>query len=394
MMRSSARIRRPILALCRAGKPALLEAYEDVHHRLLACRQSLCHAFKTRVYAGSSPFRDGNSRGCSTLQSPSKMEFRSYRTWTRTLVKNWPEMLATNSSRSPSLPFRLPEGRCHGGWRCFAVQSEGQAAPCSSDADGNVVGVRLEVYQVPELEQMLQEESQEPSPDPIKIAMINLRLGQEYDVQGADPDKVLGFASKALSLFEEADKDSVEVGMCLHLMSAGSLKMGKHDLSLSYLDRALQILETKDSSEFSTLKFAVHFLSGDVLTAKGMFGEALSKYCTGISLQETVLGLGHLHLGNTYKQLAQAYAQVMQFNEAISYASKALEIHVKHLGRGTMEEAADCRLLSSLYSATEDYAKALEYQMRVRDIVKKSKHLQDDGFVDLATSDLQINLGR
>lgn len=113
----------------------------------------------------------------------------------------------------------------------------------------------------------------------------------------------------------------------------------------------------------------------------------------------------YLSLVNTYPntklivpsasdQVAEAFTQVMLFDEAKALLEKALEAHIKIHGEHSMDEAIDRRLLSVIYSGLEEYEKALEEQQTVRSILNEKNLGSEALFVEIAIADTQVTLGR
>jgi tetratricopeptide (TPR) repeat protein len=158
------------------------------------------------------------------------------------------------------------------------------------------------------LKQMLQELETSGDPNDARIAIIALRLGQEYESAGERPELFLSHGEQARKIFEScAPRFSAETAMCHHLIASAFHRMGQHDKSLESLNQALELLKDKEGKDYDPVKFAVHFLLGDTLAAFGKHEEALHHYCVGLSVQETVLDPGHPQLATNYRQVSLAF---------------------------------------------------------------------------------------
>jgi tetratricopeptide (TPR) repeat protein len=245
------------------------------------------------------------------------------------------------------------------------------------------------------LEEMLRHLQADAHPQDPRIASVALRLGQEYDSSGESPDKVLRYGQQALQVLKTSSiSDPLETAMCYHLIASAHNKLGHHDVSLANLKHALRIIEKHEGPEYGPVMFAVHFLLGDTFAALGKHDESLHHYSKGLSVQETFLEPGHPHLASSYRQVGEAFTQVMRFDDAKTLAKKALESHLKIPGEGSIEEAIDRRLLSVIYSGLEDHEKALEEQLLVRKILKERNIGSETVFVEISTADTQITLGK
>ncbi|KAG0557008.1 hypothetical protein KC19_11G095000 [Ceratodon purpureus] len=253
---------------------------------------------------------------------------------------------------------------------------------------------REEPVSVENIQEMLKELQSVADPKDPRIAIVSLRLGQEYEARGEDPKTFLKLGEQALSIFTIAGEFSVEVGMCHHLIALAHHRLGQQELSLENLNKAQVVLKDKEGKESAPVKFAIQFLMGDTLAALGKHEDALQHYVEGLAVQETILEKGHPQLANNYRQVGEAFTQVMLFYGARYLVEKALEIHVKANGKNSIEEAIDRRLLSVIYSGLEEHEKALEEQLAVKSILNEKNLGSEARFVEIAIADTQVTLGR
>ncbi|KAJ7562976.1 hypothetical protein O6H91_03G091300 [Diphasiastrum complanatum] len=267
----------------------------------------------------------------------------------------------------------------------------------SSDSKGDGFKiVEKERLTVPELEGFLKHMEAAFAADDPRIGVISLRLGQEHDLHAGSPHKILAYANRALKILGKGSKDTIEVGMCLHLIGSAYYKMGKYDTCLANLSRALQIISAKEEEgqDCRALKFAVHFLLGDTMTATGKHDDALGTYTLGLSIQEELLESGHPQLAYNCRRVAEAFTQVVRFEEALPLCQKALQIHRGYHGDYSMEEASDRRLLAVIYRGLEDHEKALREHKLVKDILTSKGKTREVDMVDIAIADSYISLQR
>lgn len=149
--------------------------------------------------------------------------------------------------------------------------------------------------------------------DDKRLGLACLRMGQEFESAGKDPETVLAYAKRALRIFETDAKDSVMIAMGLHLMGTVHYSLKKFDESLGYLNRANKILEKleKEGTQFQTkpIAFAVQLLLGDAKTAMGRREEALINYTRSLALKEEVLEPDHPQLAVSCRQVPRHMLQ-------------------------------------------------------------------------------------
>eukprot|EP01018_Ginkgo_biloba_P034496 Gb_31274 [translate_table: standard] len=235
-------------------------------------------------------------------------------------------------------------------------------------------------------------------PEDKRLGMACLRIGQEFESAGKDPETILVYAKRALKIFEIDEKNTVVVAMALHLMGSVHCALKKFDESLSYLNRANRILEKleKEGTEFQVkpIMYAVQVLLGDTKTALGRREEALENYSQSLVLKEAVLEPDHPQLASSYRQVSEAFVAVLRFNEALPLCLKALDLHRKHLGDNSVEVATDRRLLGVIYSGLGEHKKALEENESAKRVLKKWGLTSDLVYAELDSANVQINLGK
>jgi len=160
-----------------------------------------------------------------------------------------------------------------------------------------------EPVSVESIQEMLKELQAVADPKDPRIAIISLRLGQEYEARGEDPKMFLKLGEQALSIFQTAGEFSLEIGMCHHLIALAHHRLGQQERSLENLDMALTLLKGKEGKESAPVKFAVQFLLGDTLSSLGKHEEALQHYVEGLAVQETILEESHPQLASNYRQV-------------------------------------------------------------------------------------------
>lgn len=153
------------------------------------------------------------------------------------------------------------------------------------------------------IQEMLKDLSAVADPKDPRIAIVSLRLGQEYEARGEDPKTFLKLGEQALSIFQTAGEFSLEIGMCYHLIALAQHRLGQQHLSLENLYLALSLLKDNEEKESAPVKFAVQFLLGDTLSSMGKHEEALQHYVAGLAVQETIMDESHPQLASNYRQV-------------------------------------------------------------------------------------------
>ncbi|GLJ42587.1 hypothetical protein SUGI_0882780 [Cryptomeria japonica] len=207
--------------------------------------------------------------------------------------------------------------------------------------------------------------------DDKRLGMACLRMGQELESAGENPETILAYANRALRNLEKDDNGSIALATFLYLLGSVHYALEKFDESLGYLNRAIGIFENEHSQfQNAPIVHDIQSLLGDVKTALGRREEALRNYIRSLELKEELLEPGHPQLASLSKKVAEAYVAVLNFKEALTLCLKALDIDRKHLGENSVEVATDHRLLAVIYAGLGEYEKALEQNETAKRVLK------------------------
>ncbi|KAL4191388.1 hypothetical protein AMTRI_Chr07g29670 [Amborella trichopoda] len=231
-----------------------------------------------------------------------------------------------------------------------------------------------------------------------RLGLSCLKVGQHLDSVGEDPETTLNYATRALEILEFDGKDSLLVAMALHLLGSVNYALKRFNDSLGYLNRANRILQELEleSCDFDIkpVSHAVQLLLGNVKTAMGRREEALVNLCNSLRIKESIFEPNSRELGVANREVAEAYAAVLRFKEALPLCLKALEIHNELLGQNSVEVAHDRRLLGVIYCGLEEHQKALEQNEMAQRVLKNWGLSSDVVEAEIDAANIQIALGK
>ncbi|WOK92774.1 hypothetical protein Cni_G01466 [Canna indica] len=221
--------------------------------------------------------------------------------------------------------------------------------------------------------------SLEASLDPAdkRLGLACLKVGQHLDSIGSeDHEEVLRFGLRALNILDADGGSRISVAMALHMAGSASYNLKRFNDSLGFLNRANRIISSLEADgsgcEFDVrpVSHAVQLQLANVMTAMGRREEALANLRRCLDLKVSILEPNSRELGIAHRDLAEAYAAVLNFKEALPLCWKALEIHLSQLGQNSVEVAHDRRLLGVIYTGLEEHEKALEQNQLSQKIMK------------------------
>ncbi|MBA0741614.1 hypothetical protein Gogos_014750 [Gossypium gossypioides] len=236
--------------------------------------------------------------------------------------------------------------------------------------------------------------------DERELGLASLKIGLKLDQEGEDPEKALSFADKALKALDQDGKPSILVAMALQLMGSVNYSLKRFNDSLGYLNRANKLLGRLEEERVASVEdirpvmHAVQLELGNVKTAMGRREEALGNLKKALEIKEITLEKDCKELGVAYRDLAEAYASVLNFKEALPFGLKALEIHRKELGNNSVEVAHDRRILGVIYTGMEEHEKALEQNELSQKILKNWGLSSELLRSEIDAANMQIALGK
>lgn len=236
--------------------------------------------------------------------------------------------------------------------------------------------------------------------DEKELGLSSLKLGLKLDQEGGDPEKTLAFASRALKALDKNDKPSLVVAMALQLMGSANYCLKRFNDSLGYLNRANRVLgrlEEEGSCSVEDIRPVLHAVQLELANVKNAMGrreEALGNLTKCLEIKEMTLDKDSKELGGAYRDLAEAYAAVLNFKEALPYCLKALETHMKQLGTNSVEVAHDRRLLGVIYTGLEEHQKALEQNQLSQKVLKNWGLSSELIRAEIDAANMQIALGK
>ncbi|KAL2622314.1 hypothetical protein R1flu_002519 [Riccia fluitans] len=223
-----------------------------------------------------------------------------------------------------------------------------------------------------------------------------LKLAKSYHAQGDNPAKAFQYVQRAIQCFEKSVdvKASLDLVVSLHILAALHCRMGQFDEAETALKRALEIPDPEAGMEHVLATFSGHMQLGDTLALMGKHQLSLTSYHAGLQLQKHALGELDPRVAETCRYVAEVHLQAMQFEEAGELCELALRIHQEKSTAGTVEEAADRRLMAMVCSGREDHEAALEHLVLSSTLLLANGLESDVAAVDATIGDALLALGR
>ena len=119
--------------------------------------------------------------------------------------------------------------------------------------------------------------------------------------------------------------------------------------------------EAEKAWRFNAIGQVYHYKIGD-------YDKALEYYFKALEIREKVLGKEHPSTANSYNNIGTVYSDMGDYDKALEYYFKDLAISEKVLGKEHPDTATSYNNIGTVYSDKGDYDKALEYLFMAKDI--------------------------
>ncbi|CAL0317271.1 unnamed protein product [Lupinus luteus] len=215
---------------------------------------------------------------------------------------------------------------------------------------------------------------------------------------GGNPRKALVLALRALKSFEMLNesngKPSLEMVMCLHVLATIYCNLGQYNEAIPILERSIDIPVLEDGQDHALAKFAGCMQLGDTYAMMGQIENSILFYTAGLGIQGQTLGETDLRFGETCRYVAEAHVQALQFDEAEKLCRTALDIHTENGSPGSLEEAADKRLMGLICESKGDYEASLEHYVLASMAMSANGQEFDVAMIDCSIGDAYLSLVR
>jgi tetratricopeptide (TPR) repeat protein len=143
-------------------------------------------------------------------------------------------------------------------------------------------------------------------------------------------------------------------------------KMGQFDKSQQVYETLLD--QTTDESERASIYYQIASTNDD----QGEYEEAITFYGKTLEIFKKTLPPNHLNFARTYNNIGTVYQNMGDYPKALSYYEKALEIKQQSLPPNHPDLAMSYNNIGIVYHKMGDYPKALSYYEKDLEISQKS----------------------
>ncbi|KAI3808718.1 hypothetical protein L1987_24677 [Smallanthus sonchifolius] len=232
--------------------------------------------------------------------------------------------------------------------------------------------------------------------DPAYLGPQLLKQTREMLSLGENPKKALDLGIRAMKAFESSrfQKPNLDYVMCLHIVAALYCSLGQYSEAVPLLERSIEIPSMGESHKNSLAKFSGCMQLGDTYAMLGYIENSILCYTAGLGIQKQVLGATDPRFEETCRYVAKAHVQALEFDEAKRLCQMALDIHKANGSTGSVEEAAERRLMGLVCDAKGEYEAALEHYVLASIIMSAAGQDSDVAAIDVCIGDAYLSLAR
>ena len=194
--------------------------------------------------------------------------------------------------------------------------------------------------------------------------------------------------SEAFEAYREADKTAKEIDCPAEKYIELLFKYGIFLATYSYYKEALEVdlrfvqLSEETNGQNETTADAYNNI-GNVYHKLGDYDKALEYHNKALEIKKDVLGEDHPNTAHSYNNIGNVYRNLGDYDKALEYHFKGLEIKKDVLGENHCDTAGSYNNIGLVYYRLRDYDKALEYQNKALEI---KKDVLGENHRDTATS--------
>ena len=182
--------------------------------------------------------------------------------------------------------------------------------------------------------------------------------------------------SEALNAYKEADKTAKEIDCpaekYIKLLNEYGIFLYKYAYYEESIEVNLRFIRlSEETNGQNGLTAGSYGNIGLVYRNLGDYNKALEYYFKALEIRKDVLGEKHPNTAGTYGNIGVVYHNLEDYDKALEFYNKALEIDKDVLGENHHDTAISYNNIGVVYDELGDYDKALEYHNKALEIKKE-----------------------
>ena len=181
--------------------------------------------------------------------------------------------------------------------------------------------------------------------------------------------------SESLNAYQKADKTAQEINCPAEKYIELLWKYGSFLNTYAYYTEAEQVYLrliqiSEDTNGQNVITAASYNNIGNVYSESGNYDKALEYHFKALEIYKALLGENNSYTAGSYGNIGLVYDNLGDYDKALEYGFKALEIRKDVLGENHPDTAESYNNIGTVYSILGDYGKALEYYNKALEIRK------------------------
>ncbi len=207
-------------------------------------------------------------------------------------------------------------------------------------------------------------------PDHLYAGTGYMNMGEAYRSMG-DYNRAIEYHERARSIYEKKlPENHTHFGSLYNYIGGAYKDNGDYKKSALFFKKALGIYGKNfdpDHPYIATTSINI----GIVAERIGNYDEAIAHNRKALDIYLKKFDRDHPYIGTTYNNLGLCYFRKELYKNSLKYYNSALEIYLKKLGKTHPYVAYVYANMSMIYEKTGDIDRAIEYQKKSREILKR-----------------------
>ena len=162
-----------------------------------------------------------------------------------------------------------------------------------------------------------------------------------------------------------------DLARCYKSLSAVEVELKNYDKAINLYNKQLDILQTIcDSTSKNEDILKCYILIGKVYWLKSDYDQAITYHHQAIEFAQSFKS-SPIGVSDIYKNLANIYTSTKQFDLALEYFEKALQIDDKHLPKNDLQLGQTYANMGAMYLSKQNYKEALKHFEKARETFLK-----------------------
>lgn len=193
----------------------------------------------------------------------------------------------------------------------------------------------------------------------VDIAISYLNIGNIYADLGENI-KAMEYYQKSLQIHHSLGKDSFNIAGVYYNISRLFEKQGQVERAFENCRKAIELFRSAGSIQDQNIALCYN-LMGIIHKMQGDYNQAIVYYNKALDINLTFYGQSHPEVARNYSNIGRIHFDQGDYLIALEYYEKALKIRLSVYRENHLEVVENYNSIAAIYDKQRDYSTALEY---------------------------------